>query len=255
MPIKTDHRIGAFPVYGHGQTVSQFVTVEYQDGRLSITGVHGPISNGNCRGSAGQCDSEIREALAAGSIIFAKGWNAATLSRLLDIWHDWHLNDMRPYDDAMLRDGWREIAATPMLGYKFSLASATWQEKRAAEKRALESLASGKAHRPAKRESHIAALPLSYVQWIREGEQEPAALPDYERSRAISGYNSGGIESPERKTLGWLKPSEHPDGLLTRVHPESGNGYGSKWYSSPVPHSDLAFLASLPLADRASPCG
>ena len=42
----------------YGGTVRGFVKVEFEDGRLSICGVIGPMSNGNCKDSAGQCVEE-----------------------------------------------------------------------------------------------------------------------------------------------------------------------------------------------------
>lgn len=45
-----------------------FVKVKFDGDRLSITGVVGPMWNGNCKGACGQCVEEIR----AGEPV--KGW-------------------------------------------------------------------------------------------------------------------------------------------------------------------------------------
>lgn len=39
---------------GRGSNGQVFVTIKYEDGELSLTGVEGPNSNGDCKGSCGQ---------------------------------------------------------------------------------------------------------------------------------------------------------------------------------------------------------
>lgn len=67
-----------------------FVDVVFNGERLSITGVIGPKSNGDCRGSAGQITNSLREI-----IVFAAGWDRESVTKLAEIWDRWHLNDMR----------------------------------------------------------------------------------------------------------------------------------------------------------------
>jgi hypothetical protein len=69
------------------------------------------------------------------------------------------------------------------------------------------------------------------------------------RKKAIYIGDSGYIET---KTLGWLKPEEHPDGLLCRPCPVCGYKYGSAWHSESVPDDVLNRLKALPNA--AVPC-
>lgn len=67
---------------------SVFVTVEYTNGRLSITGVEGPTANGDAAGSCGQCrDLAVEQ--------FNDGWTAEMVDQLRAVWERWHLNDMR----------------------------------------------------------------------------------------------------------------------------------------------------------------
>jgi hypothetical protein len=40
--------------------------------------------------------------------------------------------------------------------------------------------------------------------------------------------------------LGWIRPDEHPDGLLAKPHPECGYRYGSAWLYEPLPGDVLA---------------
>lgn len=67
-----------------------WITIEYTDDKLSITGVEGPKKNGDCRGSCGQCVDAARE----------------IDEKFADMWKRWHLNDMRagsPAQEDFLR--------------------------------------------------------------------------------------------------------------------------------------------------------
>ena len=88
----------------YGGTARGFVKVEFEDGRLSICGVIGPMSNGNCKGSAGQCVEEIRRGKPS------EGWTQEMLDKFCDIWDEWHLNDMHPECEHQRALGWREQA-------------------------------------------------------------------------------------------------------------------------------------------------
>lgn len=59
-------------------------------GGLSITGVEGPLPNGNCLGSCDQINTHDWHI-----VDYENGWNKAKVNRLRDIWKRWHLNDLR----------------------------------------------------------------------------------------------------------------------------------------------------------------
>ena len=63
-----------------------FVTIENNNGRLSITGVEGPLASGNCRGSFGQISLDNIDRL---------NISGSDLARLKRVWQTWHLNDMQ----------------------------------------------------------------------------------------------------------------------------------------------------------------
>jgi hypothetical protein len=74
---------------GSGRYGAIFATIKLNSGRLSITGVEGPYSNGNCAGSCGQIDMhewDISE--------FAPGWSPELVQQFREVWGSWHLNDM-----------------------------------------------------------------------------------------------------------------------------------------------------------------
>lgn len=79
-----------------------YAKIKYADGKLSITGVEGPLASGNCRGSCGQIDMHkphIDE--------LAPGWTRAMLRRFWDVWQEWRLNDMRQGCVHQQAAGWR----------------------------------------------------------------------------------------------------------------------------------------------------
>jgi hypothetical protein len=251
--FKKTVRPGRVPVWTRAgeRLVDVFVSIELNAvGELSISAVEGPLASGNACGGCGQCDAlDVRE--------FASGWTAEMVGRLRDIWREWHLNHMRAYDAAMKADGWPERARVPMLGYEFSLTSAASDAKRQAEKAALEALKAGATFTPSARQVADAARVYSFVTWVPADAPEPDSpnLLAYQRSRHLYGPQKGELKAPDRKTLGWLRPSEHPDGLLTKVHPASGNGYGSALYREDVPADVLEWLRALPAADKPCPWG
>lgn len=71
-------------------TGNTFVKIEWDGKRLSLTGVEGPKSNGDCRGSCGQIVDGLN-----GFAELAPGFTVETVNRLRETWKRWHLNDMR----------------------------------------------------------------------------------------------------------------------------------------------------------------
>ena len=72
---------------------SVFCKIECGDGRLSITGVEGPLTNGDARGACGQINMHL--AANQEKIACAPGWDAAKLARFFAVWDRYHLNDMK----------------------------------------------------------------------------------------------------------------------------------------------------------------
>lgn len=71
-----------------------YCNIKFSDGKLSITGVVGPQSNGNCKGSCGQIVMS-RDWIEPNILAVAPGWDAEKISHFFDVWDRWHLNDMR----------------------------------------------------------------------------------------------------------------------------------------------------------------
>lgn len=87
---------------GSTATGRVWVTVEFDvNGRLSFTGEIGPRRDGNCSGNAGQIVTDLTE---IGR--FADGWDAAHVYRLVEVWREWHLNDVRAECEHQRKLGW-----------------------------------------------------------------------------------------------------------------------------------------------------
>jgi hypothetical protein len=82
-------RIGTVKTYG-GRWANVYCRITYKNGRLSITGVVGPLPSGGCLGSCGQINADWTPI-----VNYAKGWTPSKVRRFLDIWDRWHLNDMQ----------------------------------------------------------------------------------------------------------------------------------------------------------------
>lgn len=76
---------------GHGASGNVYCKIELRDGRLSISGVEGPLQNGDARGGCGQIVMHLKPE----DIKPAPGWDTTRLQQFLGYWKEWHLNDMK----------------------------------------------------------------------------------------------------------------------------------------------------------------
>ncbi len=86
-------RIGTVKEYinrGREVKADVFCKIKFKEGKLSISGVIGPKSDGDCVGSCGQINMSLKPE----DVIPAKGWTNEMITQFLNIWDEWHLNDM-----------------------------------------------------------------------------------------------------------------------------------------------------------------
>lgn len=112
-------RIGTTKGVGNGgRWASIFIHAKIGNNRLSISGVIGPLPGGNALGGCGQIDMEfahrnendnnsISTLIKPNEIRFAKGWNEEKWFALLDVWKNWHLNDMNAECEHQKLLGWK----------------------------------------------------------------------------------------------------------------------------------------------------
>lgn len=239
-------RIGTIP-YDSTRAMSVFCDIKFKAGKLSITGVEGPKANGDCLGSCGQIDMHLRERGGLDGYIPADGWTLEMVNQLLQIWRDHHLNDMKPYDAEMLAAGWPDKAKIELIGYRFTINSETINQQRSIKDAAQAKLNAGESARYSAADLAIVKMPYDMTIWQYPDAPAPAC-PD--------GYKAGdyrGEKQTERKALGWLRPEEHPDGMLGRKLRADVPAYGSRWFKHDIPESVLQWLADLPDADKPNP--
>ena len=80
-----------------------FCKIIYDDGRLSITGVEGPLRNGDAKGGCGQIDKHIK---GDHGHRLSSGWSKEMLDTFIAVWKEWHLNDMRAGCEHQRAAGW-----------------------------------------------------------------------------------------------------------------------------------------------------
>lgn len=233
---------GSVPHWREGQLpVKVYVKVEYKAGRLSITGVEGPTSNGNAVGGCGQIVDTLRRKDFEPTPGNGAFW-LRNAQKLAIAWGRWHLNDMRPECSHQRALGWYDKAGVKVKLYHWRLDDAAQRAKDKAREAALKALEEGKPFTPTKARQEAATREYGLT----------TATPECPRHYGPRTSLYSGMAGPvEEKALGWLRPEEHPDGLLCRPCPECGYKYGSEWKREEVPESVLRFLYECPEAATA----
>lgn len=218
-------RIGEIHPEWAGSGFSIFCKIEFKGGRLSISGVEGPLPNGDARGSCGQINMHEW-----GIVKYAPGWDAEKVAKFREVWESWHLNDMTPGCEHQNGPTW-----TPkdVKIYRFVMTNDTRSAKNEAKKAALNALEKGVTFTPTPEQSRLASLPYSLTSHLPEAPQGYA--PDKRPN--------------ETKSTGWLREDEHPEGFLGKPCPVCGYRYGTKWLRREVPEAVLEWLKALPKTD------
>lgn len=222
--------------YDNGyEEYNAFAKISYKDGRLSISGVIGPMRNGDSKGSAGQCYDEISE----GTPNEKQGWTSEMLDKFIEIWEEWHLNDMRPYCKHMKELGWDELAKEKIEVRTYTLNHEGSSRQRECKDKTVQMLKEGKTFTPSYEEVMYANLPYSVTTY----DDEPAVdmeLYEFKLTDCI------GQSNIEYKSRGWIRADESELGILCKPCPVCGYKYGTKWLIEEVPEDVLEFLYSLP---------
>lgn len=193
------------------------------------------MRNGDARGSCGQIN--IRECV-NGEL--SPGWTADQLERLAVLWDRWHLNDMNACCEHQRAAGWLEQAREIVTFYNWSLNTETLIRKQGLEKECKQRLHKGEAVQLVGEELEIYNLESLVT-------TDPQPSGKYAHLYGPPSAGLAGIVNPTfTKALGWLKPSEHPRGILCKECPECGYKYGSAWLKEEVPAAVLEELRSFP---------
>jgi len=220
---------------GSAFMTNAYVKITYEEGKLSLVGVVGPRSGGNCYGSAGQCVDEIRNGEPT------EDWTKEMLEKLCDIWDEWHLNDMRPYCEHQKELGWRKLASETITLYHYKLKREVSEQKDQIERQALEALRNGKIFIATDEQIVYVNLKnfLDAYNEIKEGSELAKYYEPYKSCL--------GTPAEEIKTRGWVTYGEESDkGLLCKPCPVCGYKYGTSWLKEEVPQEVIDWLFALP---------
>lgn len=203
-----------------------YVTIEYKDGKLSITGVVGPKSNGDAHGSCGQIciGTQPKDFLALFKI------RKSDIVKLWEIWDEWHLNDMRAGCEHQ-RANWKDALNEDLTVYYWRL-----NQKLSKQKKELI-------------ENAVASLKLGATVRFTDEELATVNIPDAihtETPEEPANYAPRSWEPIKTKKANWVYPSEHSKGLLCKRCEVCGYEYGSAWMKSEVPEDVLQWLYDLP---------
>ncbi len=239
-------RIGTIKTYG-GRGASIFIEAALNDGKISLHGCIGPLPSGNSLGGCGQIDMEFAHRNPADNdsryehptkpsdIKFAKGWNAAKWFDLLDIWKQWHLNDMIPGCEHQTAEGWGKEKLT---FHKFQMTSETLHKQTEIERNAKTQLATNGTVTLTPEDQAVLNLPFS----LEVAEEKLGELTEF-----LKNYKETGTET---KTSGWVYEKDHPKGVLAKPCPVCGFKYGTAWRKAEIPKEVIEKLQSFPDADK-----
>lgn len=210
-----------------------FVRIEFDGRRLGIVGVEGPMTNGDARGSSGQCIKALDRLKA-----IEPPFTVPQVQGLKAAWERWHLNDMRAGCEHQ-RATWDVAEELAVVSYKLTT-EAYYLRERVRDRLANAAYAG----------DSITLTPI---------ERALAGLDDWFKARfsppdADSPLNGCyEVEKRETKTAGWVRPDEHPRGLLTRPCEVCGYKYGTQWLFEAVPLDVLEWLEKLPESEVPCP--
>lgn len=161
-------------------------------------------------------------------------------SEILRLWKAYHLNDMHPECEHQHAAGWDKLASEKVTLYHWRMTREAMNEQDKAKKAALSALTAGETFTPTTEQAFFAGLSYSLTTWT---ETPPEELTKYYEPKKPLYVGDGG--HTETKALGWLKESEHPNGLLSKACPVCGYKYGTSWVYFPIPAEDEKIIYKL----------
>lgn len=238
------HNINKIVHIGRREGMEIFCKIEFKDGKLSITGVEGPKSNGNAQGSAGQIIMTYKEYNPRGyasisDIEPAPGWDTSTIKKFFDIWDNYHLNDMQAgcEHQRKLWDPTEKITVSPL-----HPTSKYWRESDRAKDGQMT---------PEEYQIWGDIVQACEAAWLHDKTR--VSHPDFFKGNTKTMIEWGYLEVDQKKievkSAGLVYPTEHPKGLLTKPCPKCGYKYGTKWLKMEVPATVHARLYRFPDTD------
>lgn len=144
------------------------------------------------------------------------------------VWEKYHLNGMRAGCEHQ-RANWNPGEEITL--YYFRTNDYVRQALREAQAAAARAIQTGGTFTPTAEQTRLANLPDKIT-------LDTDALPAHLSGDYIAdgpSYKGDQRRPSEKKTAGWVKPSEHPKGLLCKPCEVCGYAYGTGWKYQPIP--------------------
>ena len=194
------------------------IEVNINNGRLSICGTVGNPRNNHGFFSTGQNQQMILESFPENKAI----------ARMVEVWDEWHMNDMHAECEHQRAAGWREIAVKKVTIYNWTQTMKTFERRKKIEEDAMERLIQCGIAKLSEEDQKIVTLKHSFSSQL---SVLPDSIAEYYDLEKQTGYS----RPSEEKALGWLSPEEHPEGILGKPCPVCGYKYGSAWKTVELP--------------------
>lgn len=223
--LKRTFSFGKVDYLGHGcKNCAVEVEMEYRDkgdGKKELS-ICGDIWNSRHTDiyCGGQCLDTIAEYI-----------HSPLFKKLYRLWKLYHLNGMHAECVHQHELGWHEIAKREVPLYIFTLTSDVIGQRYEIKRKAMEFLKSN---------GNVSITPeaCKYLRLEYQIKSPVDSLPP----ELASSYK---LERVEQQAFGWLRPDEHPDGLLGKPCPVCGYKYGSAWNHFSIPEEDEKLIYEL----------
>jgi len=136
------------------------------------------------------------------------------------IWKKYHLNDMHPECEHQEQLGWLELRGKKVTKYVYKMTSETSAKQRELEKSVIKNIKQGENVQLSGEELEL--YNLTYT------------IETYDKDFKSSTHK---FDKSEEKTLGWLRETEHPEGILSKPCPVCGYKYGNAWNYRAIPEA------------------
>lgn len=177
----------------------------------------------------GQCLDKISEYI-----------NDPVFSEILRLWKLYHLNDMHPECEHQNAAGWNILAKKEVVLYHWNMTKMAIKQQNEVKEIIMSAAKSGRTFTPTKWQTFIINLSYSLTTWEENLSEELSEY--YEPKKRLF---SSDIGHTETKTLGWLRETVHPYGILSKPCPICGYKYGSDWVYFPIPEDDEKIILKL----------
>lgn len=174
-----------------------------------------------------------KDPIACGQVDMDIDYEAASddLKRILDIWKEYHLNDMHAECIHQEEAGMRELASQPLYKAKYTMTHDTIMNQRKVEDFIKKELIENGTVTLSQEQRDLYTMKYSIKKFFLNAEEAEANIPE--------GYKLREVETTLR---GHTSLSESEFGLLGKECPVCGYKYGHGWTYRPIPEEILVEL-------------